>query len=204
MELEHIWLEGVDEGSLFHQRLRREGKLRAVPCALATTHSCLSRVRGKVFIHSRLSQISPSAVHAGMMLQGLPITPIIHLDGQRKPKGYTNVVYLGAMRQFLSNQIASTEQTRSIVGYSVLQDLPVPTPLCKPHYHIIYDTLQPKQTHCPTCGSSLRTTATRLCPDRQRIQQYLTDKTGYEGEIPEGSKLCYKSHLLMLKRCENN
>ena len=27
------------------------------------------------------------------------------------------------------------------------------TPFCKVYYHLVYNALQPQQTHCPTCGS---------------------------------------------------
>ena len=81
-------------------------------------------------------------------------------------------------------------------------NVPIPTPLCKHHYHLIYNTLQPKQSHCPTCGSSLRTTTARPCPDVPHILKYLQEKTGFEGELTENTKICYacyKSHLQMLK-----
>ncbi len=41
----------------------------------------------------------------------------------------------------------------------------------------------------------------RTCPDAMRIQEYPHD-SGYDVEIPEGSKVyftCYKSHLQVLK-----
>ena len=108
---------------------------------------------------------------------------------------------------FVHSKIASHEQIQSIahtIGCAALSNMliPVPTPLCKRHYHLIYNAIQPTQTHCYTCGSSLRTTAARLCPDPKRITHYLAEKTGFEGEIPEGGKVCftcYRSQLQMLK-----
>ena len=148
-----------------------------------------------------LSQISPSAVHAGTRLANNPHhTPRWTKETERTYKccipGCNEAV-------LVQSKIASTEQIRSIVGYSVLQDLPVPTPLCKPHYTISF------MTHCNQSKHTVSHVARPcephlqgFCPDQQRIQQYVTDKTGYEGEIPEGSKVCftcYKSHLLMFK-----
>ena len=34
--------------------------------------------------------------------------------------------------------------------------IPVPTPLCKHHYHQVFNYIQPTQTHCVTCGTSLK------------------------------------------------
>ena len=64
---------------------------------------------------------------------------------------------------------------------------PTPAPLCKVHYHIVYNELQPTQTYCVTCGSDLRKSTVRVCPDPERIQKYLADKTGYDGEIVSGA-----------------
>ena len=106
---------------------------------------------------------------------------------------------------FTQSKIASQEQLNAIshtIGCSVPSNVPIPTPLCKHHYHLIYKTLQPQQSHCPTCGTSLRTTPARPCPDVLRILKYLQEKTGFEGELTENTKVCYtcyKSHLQMLK-----
>ena len=100
---------------------------------------------------------------------------------------------------FVQSRIATSEQIADVLGYC---EAPYPTPLCKHHYHLIYDKLQPKQTHCCTCGSPLRTGPKRPCPDPQRIQQYLYQEIGFEGNIPEDAYVClscYKSHLQILK-----
>ena len=88
------------------------------------------------------------------------------------------------------------------IGYSSIPTLPIPTPLCKHHYHLIYNILQPTQTHCPTCGTWLKITVSRYCPDPHRIQKYLHENTGFEGHIQDGAKVClecYKSHLQILR-----
>jgi len=102
---------------------------------------------------------------------------------------------------FVHSKIASSEQTRNILKCECVV-IPYPTPLCKQHYHVVCDALQPKQTHCCTCNSSLRSGQTRSCPDSTKIQQYLAENTGFEGNISEGSRVCmpcYKSHLQILK-----
>ena len=100
---------------------------------------------------------------------------------------------------FVQSKIASTDQIASILGY---MNAPCPTPLCKHHYHVVYNAIQPRQTHCCTCGSSLRTGPTRPCPDPERIQHLLSEKTGFAESIPKGANVCiscYKSQLQMLK-----
>ena len=103
---------------------------------------------------------------------------------------------------FVKSKIATNQQTAHILKLETEEDIPYPTPLCKQHYHAIYDALQNKQTHCCTCRSSLRTVPARVCPNANHIQQYLAEKTGFEGDIPEGAQVCmtcYRSHLQILK-----
>ena len=106
---------------------------------------------------------------------------------------------------FVQSKIASQEELNSVAhttGCTLPSDVPIPTPLCKHHYHLTYNTLQPQQSNCPTCGSSLRTTHTRSCPNAPFIRKYLEEKTGFEGELIENTKVCYacyKSHLQLLK-----
>ena len=85
-------------------------------------------------------------------------------------------------------------------------NLAIPVPLCKHHYHLVYNTYQPTQTHCPTCGAVLQKQSARPCPNTERIQSYLVDKRSYEGVINNGDKVCfacYKSHLHFLKQSQN-
>ena len=76
-----------------------------------------------------------------------------------------------------------------------------PTPLCKHHYQVLYNKIHPMQTHCITCGSSLRHTKSKTCNQPNVIELYLKEKAGFEGTIKEGDKVCYvcyRSHLVIL------
>lgn len=44
-------------------------------------------------------------------------------------------------------------------------DIPIPVPLCKHHYHLVYNILQSSQTHCGTCKASLKHSPKRVCPN---------------------------------------
>ena len=50
-------------------------------------------------------------------------------------------------------------------------NIPVPTPLCLHHYYMVYNTIQPQQTHCPTCGISLKHVPTRPCPNESNYRR---------------------------------
>ena len=79
---------------------------------------------------------------------------------------------------------------------------PIPTPLCKHHYRLVYHHIEPTQIHCVTCGTSLRRDSNpKLCPEPKIIQQHLSQHTGFEGVIAEGDKVCYtcyRSHLFII------
>ena len=80
--------------------------------------------------------------------------------------------------------------------------IPIPTPLCKRHYHVVYDTLQSRQKRCVTCGTRLKQSNHRPCPKPDIIQLHLQEMTGFEGEIHSQDRVCltcYKSHLVILK-----
>ena len=80
-------------------------------------------------------------------------------------------------------------------------NLETPPPLCKQHYHVVYNTYRPTQTNCPTCGTWLNKQNTQPCPDVATIT-YLVEKTVYEGTLREKDKVCfscYKFHLHILK-----
>ena len=85
------------------------------------------------------------------------------------------------------------------------ENVSLPVPLCKHHYHLLYNTLHlnQKQTRCYTCQATLRN-GSRICtcPDAKPIQQYIADKTGFDGTIPDDARVCtscYKAQLLILK-----
>ena len=82
-------------------------------------------------------------------------------------------------------------------------EVPIPTPLCKHHYHLVYNMLQPTQTHCVTCDVSLRHSKTKSCPEPEIIKKYLHDNASYDGDINEHDKVCYacyRAHLVIWKQ----
>ena len=97
----------------------------------------------------------------------------------------------------------SVEITHALeqAGWTCFGDMaPAPTPLCKQHYHIVYDALQPRQ--CVTCGARLRGGNHRSCPQPDIIQKHLSENIGFEGDIQAGDQVClvcYKSHLVSLR-----
>ena len=108
---------------------------------------------------------------------------------------------------FAHGRLGSSEQMQGaleIAGLQVSTDtMPVPTPLCKHHYHLVYNLLQPTQTNCITCGISLRsaTPSPSYCPKPELIEKHLKDNTGFEGHIGAQDKVCftcYKAHLAIL------
>ena len=81
---------------------------------------------------------------------------------------------------------------------------PIPAPLCKHHYHEMYNHIEPTQRHCITCGSTLRRHSTsKLCPQPQAIQHHLQQHAGFQGTIKPNHNVCptcYKSHLYILQQ----
>ena len=81
---------------------------------------------------------------------------------------------------------------------------PFPIPLCKQHYHIVYDALRHTK-HCRTCGRRLPQGGNRPCPQPEIIQIHLSQNTDFEGDITEHDRVCqtcYKSHLLVVKESQ--
>ena len=81
----------------------------------------------------------------------------------------------------------------------------VPMPLCKHHYHLVYNLLQPTQTNCRVCDICLKHTQSRLCPQPDVIEAHLRDTVGFEGHITSADKVCnscYKSHLVVLQESQ--
>ena len=82
-------------------------------------------------------------------------------------------------------------------------EVPIPAPLCKHHYHIVYNTVEPTQTNCVTCGMSLKHSTPKLCPNPELIEPHLKECVGFQGSIGKNDKVCsvcYRSHLLILQR----
>ena len=77
-----------------------------------------------------------------------------------------------------------------------------PTPLCRTHYNIIYKLHCPQQHNCTTCNASLKTVKPRTCPNPEKIERLLKDRTEYEQKINVTDKICpacYKLHLRLLE-----
>ena len=108
---------------------------------------------------------------------------------------------------FACSRMANSETLRSAMDAAGVEcsvnDLPEPTPLCKQHYHMIYNVLQPPQTNCVTCNISLRHCNIRPCPKPEVIEEHLRENTGFEGHVKAQDKVCftcYKSHLIILQQ----
>ena len=84
------------------------------------------------------------------------------------------------------------------------ETIPIPVPLCKHHYHMVYNETQPHQEHRVTCRTALRrhsSSQVRVCPQPTIIQDYLKEHTEFEDTIKESDKVCYTcyhSHLVII------
>lgn len=81
---------------------------------------------------------------------------------------------------------------------------PHPLPLCKAHYHTVYDALCRHNKDCRTCGRRLQGGG-RRCPHPEVIQLHLSHNTDFDGQINDDDRvcqICYKSHLLVLKESQ--
>ena len=68
----------------------------------------------------------------------------------------------------------------------------------------MYKTLKSVQIHCVTCGTSIRHSNTKLCPQPAIIELYLKENTGFEGSICETDKdACYRSQLFILQKSQS-
>lgn len=106
---------------------------------------------------------------------------------------------------YARSKMASKERMMAILREQELHyvnEVPVPTPLCRHHYHRVYNLLQPTHTNCSACGISLKHTQSRPCPQPDIIEDHLRNTISFEGHIKEGDKVCYscyKSHLVILQ-----
>ena len=83
--------------------------------------------------------------------------------------------------------------------------IPAPTPLCKHHYHAVYDAQDTRQRNCRTCGRRLRLGSDRPCPHPEVVQAYLHETTDFIGDIAKSDRVCltcYKSHLALTKQTD--
>ena len=99
-----------------------------------------------------------------------------------KPKKVRCCVHECTEDAIASSRMATTDNLVVLFANVKLQcssdTTPVQTPLCNHHYHLLYNQLHPTQTNCSTCGSSLKHTNPRPCPNPSVIQSYL---------IPDGN-----------------
>ena len=99
--------------------------------------------------------------------------------------------------------MCSSDEFMQIQGIEFQNEpIPVPTPLCKSHYHAVYDALQTRHKNCRTCGRRLWMGMDRPCPQPHTIQKYLYEHTDFTGNIVPSDRVCltcYKSHLVLLK-----
>lgn len=132
-------------------------------------------------------------------------------DPSHKPRWEKKVTTQGCCIQncneevFVSSHMADSESMQSVLSECGFDgnSVPIPTPLCKHHYHEIYKLLQPQQRNCPTCEMSLKHVNCRSCPNPEIIQAHLRSTAGFEGSISAGDKVCftcYKSHLTILQQ----
>ena len=78
---------------------------------------------------------------------------------------------------------------------------PTPTPLCKHHYHAVYDML--RQNNCWKCSRHLQAGNDRHCPQSRVVEAYLHKCTAFTIDISESDRVCftcYKSHLQIPKQ----
>ena len=142
---------------------------------------------------SRVCQLCRNAIRR--LIKSASITPRWEKGGTRPKCCISNC----HATSFATSEIATSEQISQIFPCS---NIPCPTPLCKRHYHIVYDTIQSKQTHCFTCNSSLCNFCVRVCPNPKLVQQVLCERTGFEETIPTSVRVCascYKAYLLIIK-----
>ena len=87
--------------------------------------------------------------------------------------------------------MCSSDEFMQIQGIEFQNEpIPVPTPLCKSHYHAVYDALQTRHKTCRTCGRRLRMGMDRPCPQPHTIQKYLYEHTDFTGNIVPSDRVC--------------
>ncbi len=109
---------------------------------------------------------------------------------------------------FVSLHKATNEDIIKVLQALELESLfpTIPMPLCKQHYHAVYNELHPTQTHCSTCQVSLKHSSPKPCPQPSTIEEYLKTNMGFEGSIGENDMVCYscyRSPLFILKQSKN-
>ena len=78
---------------------------------------------------------------------------------------------------FVTSNMADTEELKCTLNECSFEctssTVPIPTPHCKHHCHVTYKHLQPQQSNCSTCETSLKHVNNRVCPDPKVIEAHL-------------------------------
>ena len=141
--------------------------------------------------HSQTSILHTSVLYVGCVvttLAGWSKTQTSNLGGKREREGQIVASLCVAILHLHCQKLPLVSKYH--IYLFQCENVQYPTPLCQQHYHFVYETLQPKYTHCCTCNSSLRNSQKRICPNREVIQEYLTENTGFDGTIPEDGRVC--------------
>ena len=80
-------------------------------------------------------------------------------------------------RAFSQASLCSRDDLQHMEDIEFQSDpIPIPTPLCKSHYHMVYDA---RRKNCTTCGRRLRAGNDRPCPQPRVIQAYIAEHTDF-------------------------
>ena len=78
---------------------------------------------------------------------------------------------------FVTSNMADAEVLKCTLNECSLEctssTVPIPTPLCKHHYHVTYKHLQPQQSNCSTCEASLKHVNNRVCPEQSFSTEFV-------------------------------
>ena len=77
--------------------------------------------------------------------------------------------YLGGRNQKVSQASDESDDSdwlsaMSEAGLELETEIPISTPVCKHHYHMVYNHTKPTQFNCAICKCSLKNKASKTCP----------------------------------------
>ena len=85
--------------------------------------------------------------------------------GKRVGSNISCFVHNCTERSFAQSSMCVSKELKSMLSLQFRSEsLPNPTPLCKSHYHAVYDVHQSQEKNCRTCGKRLRVGNDRPCP----------------------------------------
>ena len=88
--------------------------------------------------------------------------------GERVGSNISCFVHNCTERSFTQSSMCVRKELKSMLSPQFRSDsLPNPTPLCKTHYHAVYDVHQSQKKNCRTCGKRLRVGNDRPYPQPQ-------------------------------------